>query len=38
MSAMTTNPAGYLMHPYDYIQRRRWSGNTRRAPVGRATP
>ena len=26
MSTMTTNRAGEQVHPYDFIQRRRWSG------------
>jgi hypothetical protein len=34
MSKMTTNSAGDLVHPYDFIRRRRWSGPVRPAQVG----
>ena len=30
MSKMTTNSAGDLVHPWDFVQRRRWSGPDRR--------
>ena len=31
MSKMTTNAAGELVHPWDFVQRRRWAG--REAPM-----
>ena len=34
MSKMTTNDAAELFHPWDFTQRRRWSGAARPAPTG----
>jgi hypothetical protein len=28
MSKLSTHPAGDLVHPYDFIRRRRWSSGT----------
>jgi hypothetical protein len=36
MSKMTTNAAGELVHPLDFVQRRRWSGAVRRDEIGRS--
>jgi hypothetical protein len=33
MSKMTTNFAGELVHPWDFVQRRRWSGADGRPPT-----
>ena len=33
MSKMTTNFAGELVHPWDFVQRRRWAGPDRRPPT-----
>ena len=33
MSKMTTNSAGDLVHPWDFVQRRRWAGRDRRPAV-----
>jgi hypothetical protein len=33
MSTMTTNRAGEQVHPHDFVQRRRWSGAVRPAPI-----
>ena len=34
MSRMTTNRAGELIHPWDFVQRRRWSGADGRPTTG----
>jgi hypothetical protein len=34
MTKMTTNQAGELVHPWDFVRRRRWSGPIRRDGAG----